>query len=172
MLLSGVSDVTAAVIERDGCVLLTRRGPGRRHTGLWEFPGGRVESGESPEACLARELSEELGINARVGRLLGEERFRVPDSGEDLRILFYAVTGDFEGMVLRDHDKAEWVAVSELASYPLVPADRVFVNRGYLAVLARDEKGLRQPERLQFDSPGNAKRCPGTIREESKKCTL
>ena len=60
--------VVAAVIRDDrGRVLLAQRPPGKSHAGYWEFPGGKVESGESPEAALARELHEELGIHARIG---------------------------------------------------------------------------------------------------------
>ncbi|TPW19804.1 MAG: 7,8-dihydro-8-oxoguanine triphosphatase, partial [Elusimicrobia bacterium] len=59
--------VCAGVILRSGGVLLARRAPGRRHAGQWEFPGGRVEPGESPQAALKRELREELGIEAVVG---------------------------------------------------------------------------------------------------------
>lgn len=63
--------VVAAVIHDDrGRVLLAQRPPGKPHAGYWEFPGGKVESGESPQAALARELHEELGIQARIGRRL------------------------------------------------------------------------------------------------------
>jgi len=61
--------VSAAVMVRDGaCVLLARRPPGDRLAGFWELPGGKIEVGESPEACLARELAEECGIEAQGGR--------------------------------------------------------------------------------------------------------
>jgi mutator protein MutT len=64
--------VTAAIIRRNGSVLLARRSSGEKLAGFWEFPGGKVEDGETPEECLARELDEELGIQARIGRKCAE----------------------------------------------------------------------------------------------------
>jgi 8-oxo-dGTP diphosphatase len=58
--------VTAGIIRRNDSVLLARRPPGERLAGFWEFPGGKVEKGETPEACLARELQEELAIQTRI----------------------------------------------------------------------------------------------------------
>ena len=64
--------VTAAIILRDDRVLLARRSSGQKLAGFWEFPGGKVEAGETPESCLARELEEELGIGVHVGRKFAE----------------------------------------------------------------------------------------------------
>jgi 8-oxo-dGTP diphosphatase len=58
--------VTAAVIEREGQVLIARRGEGRALAGKWEFPGGKIEPGETPEQCLVREVREEFGIEAEI----------------------------------------------------------------------------------------------------------
>jgi 8-oxo-dGTP diphosphatase len=57
--------VAAAIIQKEDCILLARRSPGEKLAGFWEFPGGKVENGESPEECLARELREELGIGVK-----------------------------------------------------------------------------------------------------------
>jgi mutator protein MutT len=62
--------VTAAVIEKDGCILIARRMRGL-HAGVWEFPGGTLEEGETYEECLKRELREELSVDAEVGDLIG-----------------------------------------------------------------------------------------------------
>jgi 8-oxo-dGTP pyrophosphatase MutT (NUDIX family) len=70
-----MQNVTAAVIYNNGKVLLTRRAPGEKHAGWWEFPGGKIEEGETPEQCLARELTEELGIETVIGRLAAESVF-------------------------------------------------------------------------------------------------
>ena len=59
--------VTAGILEENGCVLIARRRPGTHMGGKWEFPGGKIEAGESPEQSLARELQEELGVRARIG---------------------------------------------------------------------------------------------------------
>ena len=67
--------VVAAVIERDGLILIGQRPPGKSHALEWEFPGGKVEPGESPRAALARELREELEIEAHIGREMTRYRF-------------------------------------------------------------------------------------------------
>jgi len=67
--------VAAAIIIRDRCVLLTRRGPDEKLAGYWEFPGGKVEDGESLDACLERELQEELGVQSCAGDVLMECKY-------------------------------------------------------------------------------------------------
>ena len=68
-------DVTAAIIRKNGKVLIARRARGQHLEGLWEFPGGKIENGETPEACLKRELFEEFGIDVRIGRFIAESCF-------------------------------------------------------------------------------------------------
>ncbi len=113
--------VCAAVILKSGMVLLCRRAPGRKHAGLWEFPGGRIEDGETPQAALVRELKEELGIEAVVGEPAGRNR-HVYDFGEiDLQAFFVkSYTGT---PVLKDHDAFKWVESRKLLEYELAPAD-------------------------------------------------
>ena len=74
-----VVEVAAAVVERAGRFLVTRRDPAKHLGGLWEFPGGKREPGESLEACLARELDEELGVRVRVGARAGHRPWTYPD---------------------------------------------------------------------------------------------
>ncbi|MBI3550026.1 MAG: 16S rRNA (cytosine(1402)-N(4))-methyltransferase RsmH [Elusimicrobia bacterium] len=113
--------VCAGVILRSGKVLLARRGPGRRHAGLWEFPGGRVEAGESAAESLRRELREELGIEAEIGAELARAR-HVYDFGEIELVAF--LVSKFEGEpALTDHDRIDWVEASRLLDYELAPAD-------------------------------------------------
>lgn len=113
--------VCAGVILRSGAVLLARRGPGRKHAGKWEFPGGRIEEGESPQAALVRELREELGIEATVGAEAARTR-HVYDFGEIELIAFLVpkFTGKFK---LVDHDQVKWVEARRLLEYDLAPAD-------------------------------------------------
>ncbi len=113
--------VCAAVILRSGAVLLARRGPGRRHAGLWEFPGGRIEKGEAPAAALARELREELGVEAEVGAEAARSRHRY-DFGE-IELIAMFVPRFSGALKLTCHDRAAWVPARRLREYALVPAD-------------------------------------------------
>src|ERR1700675_3548699 len=90
-----IVEVVAAVIERDGRILIGQRKPRGRHPGKWEFPGGKVEPGEEPRAALARELREELGIEARIGQEIERYDFSY-GQGTPLRLIFFRVT-EFTG---------------------------------------------------------------------------
>ncbi len=79
--------VAAGVVCREGRIMICQRKPGGHQPLKWEFPGGKLEAGESPEQALARELREELGIEVRVGRILDAQR--IADDGRDLLVLFY-----------------------------------------------------------------------------------
>ncbi|HOD34797.1 MAG TPA: (deoxy)nucleoside triphosphate pyrophosphohydrolase [Syntrophales bacterium] len=113
--------VTAAVIEREGKILVARRKKGDRMEGLWEFPGGKLEGSESPEECLKRELHEEFGIEAEIGEFLLSSPYEYPHL--KIELLAYRaiyVSGDFK---LNDHDEIRWVLPSELRDYNLAGAD-------------------------------------------------
>jgi len=113
--------VTAAVIERDGKILIARRKKGDRMEGLWEFPGGKLEGNESPEECLSRELHEEFGIEAEIGDFLLSSPYEYPHL--KIELLAYRATyisGDFK---LNDHDEIRWVSPSEFKRYDLAGAD-------------------------------------------------
>ncbi len=113
--------VTAAVIEKDGKILIAKRKRGDRMGGKWEFPGGKLNPGETPEACLRRELKEELGIEAEVGAFICSSRFWyyfMP-----LELLVYSarhISGELRAL---DHDELRWVAPSELHNHDFVKAD-------------------------------------------------
>jgi 8-oxo-dGTP diphosphatase len=85
---SDVIDVVAAVVERDGLLLVTRRPPGTHLEGLWEFPGGKVQADETREAALAREIREELDADVDVGALVFDVTHAYPD--RSVRLFFYA----------------------------------------------------------------------------------
>lgn len=116
-----MKDVTAAIMFKDGQVLIARRAPGEKHAGGWEFPGGKVEAGETPEECLKRELNEEFGIDTEVKGFIKSSLYEYTQGS--IRLLAYQVDilkGNFQ---LRVHDRYEWVRVDELLNYELLPAD-------------------------------------------------
>jgi 8-oxo-dGTP diphosphatase len=113
--------VVAGVLVREGRVLIAKRRAGRVQAGLWEFPGGKLEEGESPEEGLARELLEELSIRGRIGGLVGVGVFEYPEL--EVELLGYWVhdaSGEFS---LRDHDELRWVSPDEMTNYSFAPAD-------------------------------------------------
>lgn len=94
-------------------VALFRRKVGDVGAGLYEFPGGKVERGESEHQALIRELDEELGVRARVEEFLGESNFR-GFSGRDIVLKVYFVTADLRQMQWHEHDDQQWVSRSTL----------------------------------------------------------
>jgi len=113
--------VTAAIIMRDHKVLLTRRGPSGQLAGYWEFPGGKIEDGESLADCLKRELMEELGVLSVIGEIFAESEYHY-DHGSFLLIAMYVRLLSDE-LKLTVHDQAEWVSVADLHTYRLAQAD-------------------------------------------------
>jgi 8-oxo-dGTP diphosphatase len=121
--------VTAGILEENGRVLIARRRPGKHMAGKWEFPGGKVEPGETPEQSLARELLEELDVRARVGPFLCQASF--DGDGVSLELLVYRVDGFDGSPVLREHEEIRWVLPQELFSYDLADSDRRVVEALY-----------------------------------------
>jgi 8-oxo-dGTP diphosphatase len=119
--------VVAAVIEKDGRVLICQR-KGGRHALKWEFPGGKVETGENARDALARELMEELGIDAMIGALLHRQEVRYA-KGPVIRLLFYHVT-DFTGEPANlQFENMVWEKKSNLPAYDFLDGDVEFVER-------------------------------------------
>ena len=113
--------VTAAILEDRGRVLITRRRDDCRHAGLWEFPGGKLEPGESPSEALVRELREELGLPVTVGEIFDVVYHRY-DWGP---LLLLAYRCQPRHLHIRNLEVAEhrWVAPSRLADFPFLTAD-------------------------------------------------
>lgn len=119
---SPVIRVVGAIVERDGAVFAARRNADRSAGGLWEFPGGKVERGESPEAALRRELREELGVDVTVGEFVDRS---LSDVGT-ARIELSCYAAQFEGAdpsASSDHDAMRWVPLTELSSLQWAPGD-------------------------------------------------
>jgi 8-oxo-dGTP diphosphatase len=118
--------VTAAVIEADGRVLIGRRKAGR-FSGRWEFPGGKIEEGETPEGCLTRELREELGIEARVGAFLLSTIHSY--SHATIELLTYRAEILSGTISLQDHTEVRWVAKGDLQNYDFPEADKTIIEK-------------------------------------------
>ena len=116
--------VVAAVIQRGDRFLICQRPEGKQHGGLWEFPGGKIDDGESLEAAVKRELHEELAVEATH---VGSPMFSVRDAKSGFEIVFIpaSVTGD---PVPLEHSHITWSSRSDLLSYPLAPSDRAFAT--------------------------------------------
>jgi 8-oxo-dGTP diphosphatase len=119
--------VVAAVIERAGRILVTRRLAGTHLAGRWEFPGGKCEPGETHAACLVRELDEELGLTrAAVGEEIVVTEHAYPERTVRLHFRWCTTTEEPVGRLGQD---LRWVTRDELASLELPEADRELVER-------------------------------------------
>ena len=177
--------VVAGVIrDARGRILLARRTLGRDLAGLWEFPGGKVEPGESPEDALVRELREELGIEASVG----EAVLRVPQQYPDKRLVLDVRRVTFRGVPKGlDGQALAWSPLQALVKYPMPPADRPVVaalmqpdcylvtpsptndDEAWLAALAHAL--ARGVQRVQLRAPGlDALRWRGLVARAVEVC--
>ncbi len=121
---TGPIRVVAAVVERQGRYLLCRRPGHKRHGGLWEFPGGKLEPGETLEAAVRRELAEELGVAVRS---CGGRSFAIGDPGSDFVIEFHPVEIDGEPVCL-EHSELAWLDLPGMLRLDLAPSDRRFAQ--------------------------------------------
>ena len=121
--------VAVALTNESGAILLQKRPDHASMGGLWEFPGGKVETGESPEVALARELFEELGISVNLGDLVPETFASEPLGDRNLLLLLYRCV-HWEGMPT-PHFASEirWVHPNDMAKMPMPPADYPLVER-------------------------------------------
>ena len=122
-----VIDVSAAILEKDGQVLICKRAGSGEGARLWEFPGGKREAGETPAACLARECAEELGIEVAPEGLLAEVDW--PGNAPRYHFSFFTATilsGEAEA---REHEEIRWVAKETLHEYSFCPADASILKK-------------------------------------------
>ncbi|MGH7790092.1 MAG: (deoxy)nucleoside triphosphate pyrophosphohydrolase [Candidatus Binatia bacterium] len=124
---SDPTHVSAAILVRNGRVLACQRRDDQTHPGGWEFPGGKRELGETMAECLRRELREELGIEATIGREVWRTEHHYP--GGSVALVFFHVSGfagEIRNLVFAD---LRWVTVEELAGLDVLEADRGLVER-------------------------------------------
>jgi len=123
-----MTEVVCGVIkDADGRILACRRGEGRHLAGLWEFPGGKVDAGESPEAALARELEEELGVAVDVGEKLAAV-VEWTDGEVAIRLSAYWCRISEGEPVALEHEELRWCGISELGELGWAEADLPFVR--------------------------------------------
>jgi 8-oxo-dGTP diphosphatase len=119
--------VVAAIIERDGQILICQRRKDDSHALKWEFPGGKVEPGESPQEALARELEEELAIQARIGAQLACSTHQYPGRAP-MELIFFSVR-EFHGVpVNRAFEQFLWETPARLPEYDFLEADAAILR--------------------------------------------
>lgn len=119
--------VVAAIIEREGRILICRRTPSQSHPLKWEFPGGKVEPGESPSDALARELEEELGITGAAGDEIARYEYAYPGKAP-IVLIFFRVTryaGEPRNLIF---DEIRWEPANRLASFDFIEGDLDFIR--------------------------------------------
>ena len=121
-----VIEVVAAIIQREGAYFATQRGYGE-FEGMWEFPGGKIEPGESREVALKREIQEELGIDITIEKFLCTTDYDYPSFHLTMHCYLCSVES---GMIeLREHKSARWLTVESLDSVEWLPADKEIINK-------------------------------------------
>ncbi len=128
MILMQLTIVVAALVRRDGRILICRRSAHQPHALKWEFPGGKVETGESPREALVRELREELAIQARIGEEVERYEFCYP--GKNPILLIFHTVEDFEGEPRNCvFHEIRWVHAADLPGFDFLEGDLDFVKR-------------------------------------------
>ena len=120
-----IIEVVAAVIHSDGAYFATQRGYGE-FEGMWEFPGGKIEAGESRESALKREIQEELGVNVAIDKFLCTTDSDYPEFHLTMHCYLCSIeSGEIE---LREHKAARWLTVESLDSVEWLPADKEVIE--------------------------------------------
>ena len=119
-------EVVAAIIKRDNKYFATQRGYGI-FAGGWEFPGGKMEPGETPQQALVREIKEELDADISVGELVDTVEYDYPDFHLTMHCFLCELTSGH--VVLLEHEAARWLSPDELDSVDWLPADLDLINK-------------------------------------------
>ena len=119
-------NVVAAIIIKDQKIFATQRGYGEFKNG-WEFPGGKIESGESPEHALEREIREELDAKIRVGELFDTIEYDYPNFHLSMKCFLCSLISD--QLTLREHEATKWLTKENLSSVEWLPADITIIDK-------------------------------------------
>ncbi|MGA9569934.1 MAG: NUDIX domain-containing protein [Candidatus Acidiferrales bacterium] len=121
--------VVAGLIEAEGKILVCQRRRGDTFELMWEFPGGKLQAAETAAEGLARELREELGVEALVGEEVFRTRHRYAEMREEIELIFFAAALDAAAVRNIVFERIEWRAVETLGELNFLPADREFVGK-------------------------------------------
>lgn len=116
----------AVIVDNDNKIVIAKRPKNSDMELLWEFPGGKLEKGETPEKALIRELKEELNIDAECDEMMHQETYQYPD--KRVTLYFIKVT-DYKGEIeALEHEEIRWITMSEIDNYNFPPADYHFLE--------------------------------------------
>jgi 8-oxo-dGTP diphosphatase len=121
--------VVAALIEAEGKLLVCQRRRGGAFELMWEFPGGKKKPAENLEEALARELREELGVTARIGREVYRTHHQYAEMSQPIELVFFVASADPAEMVNRVFENIEWRMPESLLELNFLPADRELIEK-------------------------------------------
>jgi len=124
-----VLTVVAAIIEHEGKILACQRARGGRFELMWEFPGGKVEPGEAPAHALARELREELGVNATIGREVFRSKYSYAEMREPIELIFFAASAPPGEIENKEFEQIAWRTPESLTELDFLAADSELIEK-------------------------------------------
>lgn len=124
--MKNIIKVTAAILEKDGRIIIAQRKSSDHLSGKWEFPGGKIEPGETPEECLARELKEEFDIDVNISEHLGSNVHHYDHIS--IELMAYRASWVGGTITMNDHKAYRWVTINQLPDFDFAPADVPFVD--------------------------------------------
>lgn len=122
-----INVVAAVICNEDNKILIAQRNLKKSQGGLWEFPGGKIESGETREHAIVREIKEEMNIEIEVEKYLAEKVFEYPEKTINLIALKCKIING--KITLNEHEDAKWINKNELTNYNFAPADRFIIKK-------------------------------------------
>ena len=141
--------VVAAIIEHRGRLLICQRRRGEAFELQWEFPGGKVQRGETPRAALARELREELNIAVTIGREIFRTRYHYAERGVTVALSFFIASSPFPAPRNVVFERIAWVWPSDLTRYHFLAADRALISRLIRGEFEHMRTGAARNSRLE-----------------------